>query len=98
MPTSIAGMTRLVIDLKAHEILLDEQHARLTIVLRDPADWSLAVEHLGRSMLREAGDGSRKGAGAVGGDCHGSGGGQAKWWASFSPFFFSCDLYCLMLV
>ena len=53
MPTTIAGMTRLVVDLKAHEILLDEQHARLSTVLRDPADWSLAVDHLGRSMLRE---------------------------------------------
>lgn len=53
IPTSIGEMARLIVDLKGESNLLDAQHSRMTIVARDPADWSLAIAHLTKSMMSE---------------------------------------------
>lgn len=53
IPTSIAEMARLIVELKATATLLDAQHSRLTIVARDPADWSLAIASLAKSIVAE---------------------------------------------
>jgi hypothetical protein len=53
LPTSIAEMARLILDLQADNTYLDAQHSRLTIVTREPADWSLALAALAKSILRE---------------------------------------------
>ncbi|CED83597.1 Zn(2)-C6 fungal-type DNA-binding domain [Phaffia rhodozyma] len=53
LPTNVADMSRLILDLTAENAHLDAQHARLTIVTKDPADWSLALAHLAKSILSE---------------------------------------------
>lgn len=53
LPTNIADMSRMILDLTADNTHLDAQHARLTLVAKDPADWSLALAQLAKSILRE---------------------------------------------
>ena len=53
LPTTVAEMARLILDLQADNTYLDAQHSRLTIVTREPADWSLALAALAKSILRE---------------------------------------------
>lgn len=53
LPTSIAEMARLILDLQADNAHLDAQHSRLTVVTREPADWSLALAALAKAILKE---------------------------------------------
>lgn len=53
LPTTIADMARLILELQADNTYLDAQHSRLTIVTREPADWSLALAALAKSILKE---------------------------------------------
>lgn len=52
-PLSASETTSLLISLNSRIALLDAQHARMTIVFREPEDWSLAIASLARGLLEE---------------------------------------------